>query len=180
VGQKLRQGDIIAVLDDSDYKLAVEAAQQQVTAAEAQARQAESDRKRLNALKTDGSVSPSDDEKAQSNAQTTRATAEAEARKLELARNRLEYTVLRASQDGVVTSVKFEAGQVVAEGQPWSRSRRKASRRSSSTCPRTVAVFKAARYRATLDERARTSRSRSCCVSCRRRPRRKRERSVPA
>ena len=51
VGQKLRQGDIIAVLDDSDYKLAVQAAQQQVTAAEAQARQAESDRKRLNALK---------------------------------------------------------------------------------------------------------------------------------
>ena len=75
VGQKLRQGDIIAVLDDRDYKLAVEAAQQQVTAADAQARQAESDQKRLNALKTDGSVSPSDDEKAQSNAQTTHATA---------------------------------------------------------------------------------------------------------
>ena len=34
VGQKVRQGDIIAVLDDSDYKLAVEAAQQQVTAAD--------------------------------------------------------------------------------------------------------------------------------------------------
>jgi multidrug resistance efflux pump len=63
-------------------------------------------------------VSPSDDEKAQSNAQTTRAVAEADARKLELARNRLEYTTLRASQDGVVTSVKFEVGQVVAEGQP--------------------------------------------------------------
>ena len=118
VGQKVRQGDVIAVLDDSDYKLAAEAARQQLTAAEAQARQAESDRKRLNALKTDGSVSSSDDEKSQSNAQTTRATAEAEARKLELAHNRVEYTVLRASQDGVVTSVKFEVGQVVAEGQP--------------------------------------------------------------
>src|SRR4029453_6699620 len=63
-------------------------------------------------------VSPSEDEKAQSTAQTTRATAEAEGRKLELARNRFEYSVLRASQDGVVTSVKFEVGQVVAEGQP--------------------------------------------------------------
>src|SRR6516162_6082002 len=29
VGQKVRQGDVIAVLDDTDYKLAVEAAQQQ-------------------------------------------------------------------------------------------------------------------------------------------------------
>jgi RND family efflux transporter MFP subunit len=118
VGQKVRQGDVIAVLDDTDYKLAVEAAQQQLAAAQAQARQAESDRKRLDALKADGSVSPSDDEKAQSNAQTTRAVAEADARKLDLARNRLEYTTLRASQDGVVTSVKFEVGQVVAEGQP--------------------------------------------------------------
>ena len=118
VGQKVRQGDILAVLDATDYKLALEAAQQQFTAAQAQAQQAQSDRDRLNALKGDGSVSPSDDEKAQSHAQTTRATAEAEARKLELARNRLEYTTLRASQDGVVTSVKFEVGQVVAEGQP--------------------------------------------------------------
>src|SRR5215471_9093021 len=73
VGQKVRQGDVIAVLDDTDYKLAVEAAQQQLAAAQAQARQAESDRRRLEALKTDGSVSPSDDEKAQSNAQTTHA-----------------------------------------------------------------------------------------------------------
>ena len=89
VGQKVRQGDVIAVLDDTDYKLAAEAARQQLAAADAQARQAESDRKRLDALKADGSVSPSDDEKAQSNAQTTRATAEAEARKLEIARNRL-------------------------------------------------------------------------------------------
>ncbi len=118
VGQKVRKGNVIAVLDPSDYKLAVEAAQQQLAAAEAQARQAQLDRQRLDALKIDGSVSPSDDEKAQSNAQTTRATAKAKARELELARNRLEYTTLRASQDGVVTSVKFEVGQVVAEGLP--------------------------------------------------------------
>ena len=37
---------------------------------------------------------------------------------MELARNRLNYTVLRASRSGVVTSVKFEVGQVVAEGLP--------------------------------------------------------------
>lgn len=151
VGQKVRQGDIIAVLDDSDYKLAVEAAKQQATAAEAQALQSESDRKRLNALKTDGSVSPADDEKAQSNAQTTRATAEAEARKLELARNRLEYSVLRASQDGVVTSVKFEAGQVVAEGQPIVSIAKDGDPEIVVNVPEDeLSVFKAARYRAIL------------------------------
>jgi membrane fusion protein, multidrug efflux system len=151
VGQKVRQGDVIAVVDDADYKLAAEAARQQMSAAEAQARQAESDQKRLNALKTDGSVSPSDDEKAQSSAQSTRATAEAEARKLELARNRLEYTVLRASQDGVVTSVKFEVGQVVAEGQPIVSIAKDGEPEIVVNVPEDqLSVFKASRYKATL------------------------------
>ncbi len=118
VGQMVHEGDILAVLDDSDYRLAEEASQQQWAAAVEQTRQAESDRQRLTALKADGSVSAADDERAHTNAQTTRATAEAEARKLELARNRLKYTVLRASRSGVVTAVRIEAGQVVAEGQP--------------------------------------------------------------
>ncbi len=118
VGQMVHEGDILAVLDDRDYRLAEQASQQQWAAAVEQTRQAESDRQRLTALKADGSVSAADDERAHTNAQTTHATAEAEARKLELARNRLKYTVLRASRSGVVTAVRIEAGQVVAEGQP--------------------------------------------------------------
>ena len=118
VGRFVRQGDVLAVIDAADYRLAVEAAQQQWQAATTQASQAESDRKRLEALKGDGSVSESDEERARSTARTAKATAEAESRKLELARNRLEYTVLRAPRSGVVTAVRFEVGQVVAEGQP--------------------------------------------------------------
>ena len=118
VGQTVREGDVLAVLDATDYRLAEEAARQQLAAATAQARQAESDRQRLSALKTDGSVSASDDEQAHSRALTTQATAEAQASQLELARNRLKYTVLHASRSGVVTSRKFEVGQVIAEGQP--------------------------------------------------------------
>ena len=151
VGQKVRQGDVLAVLDDTDYRLAVQAAQQQLVASEAQARQAQSDRQRLDALRGDGSVSPSDDEKAQSNAQTTRAVAEADARKLELARNRLEYTTLRASQDGVVTSVKFEVGQVVAEGQPIVSIAKDVEPEIVVNVPEDqLAAFKSARYKATL------------------------------
>ena len=70
------------------------------------------------ALKGDGSVSASDEEQAQTRAQQTKAAAEAEGRRLELARNRLKYTVLRASRAGVVTQVRAEVGQVLAEGQP--------------------------------------------------------------
>jgi RND family efflux transporter MFP subunit len=118
VGQFVHEGDVLAVLDDADNRLAAEAARQQWTAAAAQARQAESDRKRLGSLKSDGSVSVADDEHAHSGAQTAQAAEEAQARTLELARNRLKYTVLRASRSGVVTAVRFEVGQVVAEGQP--------------------------------------------------------------
>ena len=118
VGQAVREGDVLAVLDATDYRLAEEAAHQQLLAAVAHARQADSDRRRLTALKSDGSVSASDEERAQSNALTTQAAAEAQAKALDLARNRLTYTVLRASRSGVVTSRKFEVGQVLAEGQP--------------------------------------------------------------
>jgi multidrug efflux system membrane fusion protein len=118
VGQFVRDGDILAVLDDSDYRLAEEASRQQWTVAVEQTRQADSDRQRLTDLKADGSVSAADAERAHTNAQTAHATAEAEARKLELTRNRLKYTMLRASRSGVVTAVRFEAGQVIPEGQP--------------------------------------------------------------
>ena len=118
VGQVVKEGDVLAVLDDADYRLAEDAARQAWMAAVTQARQADSERQRLGNLKSDGSVSAADDERATSGAQTAHAAAEAEGRKLELARNRLKYTVLRASRSGVVTAVRFEVGQVVAEGLP--------------------------------------------------------------
>jgi membrane fusion protein, multidrug efflux system len=118
VGRVVREGDVLAVIDAADYRLALDAAQQQAASAVSQAKQAESDRKRLVALRADGSVSDSDEERARTAALTTSAAAEAETRKLELARNRLGYTVLRASRSGIVTAVRFEAGQVVAEGLP--------------------------------------------------------------
>ena len=118
VGHTVREGDVLAVLDDVDYRLTEEATRQELLAATAQARQAESDKRRLEALKKDGSVSVADDEHARSSAEKAQAAAEAAAKKLELARNRLKYTVLRASRSGVITQVRFEIGQVVAEGQP--------------------------------------------------------------
>jgi RND family efflux transporter MFP subunit len=151
VGQKVREGDVLAVLDDTDYRQAEEAARQHHVAALAQARQAESDRKRLDALKVDGSVSVSDDEKAQTGHETASATAEAAARQLELARNRLKYTVLRASRSGVVTAVRFEAGQVVAEGQPIVAIANEGEPEIVADVPEDhLNAFKGARYRAYL------------------------------
>jgi RND family efflux transporter MFP subunit len=151
VGQSVREGDVIAVLDDHDFRLAEGAAREQLVASQAQARQAESDRKRLEALKLDGSVSAADDERAQSSAQTTKAAAEAQARQLDLARNRLTYAVLRASRTGVVTAVRFEIGQVVAEGQPIVAIAAQGEPEIVVDVPEDhLSEFKAARYKATL------------------------------
>jgi RND family efflux transporter MFP subunit len=118
LGQTVRTGDVLAVLDVVDYRLAEEAARQQLEAATTRARQAESDWQRMQALQLDGSVSASDEEHARSTLATARAAAEADTRKLELARNQVKYTVLRASRAGVVTAAHAEVGQVVAAGQP--------------------------------------------------------------
>lgn len=151
VGQFVKEGDVLAVLDDADYRLAEEAARQQLAAAVTQARQADSDQKRLGDLKIDGSVSVSDDERARTGAQTAHAAAEAEARKLELARNRLKYTVLRASQSGVVTAVRFEVGQVVAEGLPVVSIANPGEPEIVVDVPEDqVAAFRTARFKASL------------------------------
>ena len=64
-------------------------------------------------------MSVADEERARTRrADRRRRPPRPQARKLELARNRLKYTVLRASRSGVVTAVRFEVGQVVAEGLP--------------------------------------------------------------
>ena len=151
VGQFVKEGDVLAVLDDADYRLAEDAARQAWTSAVTQARQADSERQRLANLKRDGSVSAADDERATSGAQTAHAAAEAEARKLELARNRLKYTVLRASRSGVVTAVRFEVGQVVAEGLPVASIANPGEPEIVVDVPEDrVAAFKTARFKASL------------------------------
>jgi len=151
VGQVVREGDILAVIDDTDYRLALDAARQQAAAAVSQAKQAESDRKRLEALRADGSVSDADEERARTSAHTTVAGAEAEARKLELAGNRLKYTVLRAARSGVVTAVRLETGQVVAEGQPVVTIAAEGDPEIVVDVPEDhLAAFRKARYKAAL------------------------------
>ncbi len=152
VGQSVREGEVLAVLDDTDYRLVEEAARQQLNASLTTSRQAESDRKRNQELIGDGAVSSSEDEHTQSSAQQARAAAEADARKHELARNRLQYTVLRASRSGVVTAVRAEAGQVVAEGQPVISIANPGEPEIVVDVPEDqVATFKVAQYQASLN-----------------------------
>ncbi|HEX5804939.1 MAG TPA: efflux RND transporter periplasmic adaptor subunit, partial [Macromonas sp.] len=118
VGQTVTTGQPLARLDPADYALAVHAAEDQWQAARAEAEQASSDAARLQRLLADQSVSVADHERQKARADASTARQAQALRQLELARNRAKYTTLVAEFDGVVTSVRFEAGQVVAEGQP--------------------------------------------------------------
>lgn len=118
VGQRVRAGQVLAVLDPTDLRLAVQAAAAQAQAAELDASQAQRDAARLDRLVADGSVGTADQERqrlAQAVAQTREAAARAQA---QLAQARLGYTQLLAPFDGVVTRAQLEPGQVLAEGQP--------------------------------------------------------------
>ena len=117
VGQRVTAGQALARLDDSDLALSVRAAEADLAAAEAQSRQAAADAARSKTLLAAGHVAVAyDDQRVATARSTTEKVASARAG-LDLARRRLGYALLVAPNDGVVTGLLAEAGQVVAEGQ---------------------------------------------------------------
>ena len=118
VGDIVKVGQALARLDPGDYQLAVSAAADQVQAASVDAQQAASDEARFRRLLTDGSVGIAEHERQKARADAATARLDLARRQLDLARNREGYTTLVAPYAGVVTALRFERGQVVAEGQP--------------------------------------------------------------
>jgi membrane fusion protein, multidrug efflux system len=118
VGDRVKQGQVLARLDIADYQLAVKAAADQVQAASVDAQQSASDEARFRRLLADGSVGAADHERQKARADAAMARQDQARRQLELARNREGYAALVAPYAGVVTAVRFERGQVVPEGQP--------------------------------------------------------------
>ena len=118
VGDSVKAGQVLARLDAADYQLAVKAAADQAQAASVDAQQAASDEARFKRLLADGSVGAADHERQKARADAAAARLDQANRQLELARNREGYAALVAPYAGVVTALRFERGQVVAEGQP--------------------------------------------------------------
>lgn len=118
VGQAVVAGQPLARLDPADYDLALRAAEDQLQAARVDAEQAASDEARFRRLLADHSVSVADHERQKARADAAAARQAQASRQLDLARNRAKYATLAAEFDGVVTALRFEAGQIVAEGQP--------------------------------------------------------------
>ncbi len=117
VGQSVVAGQALARLDPADYQLGLHAAEAQLQAARVDAEQAASDEARFRRLLADHSVSVADHERQKARADAAAARQAQAAQQLDLARNRTKYTILAAEFNGVITSIRFETGQTVAEGQ---------------------------------------------------------------
>jgi RND family efflux transporter MFP subunit len=102
-GDVVREGQLLAELDPTDYRFAVEQAA-------AQAEHAAAERDRHRPLLTLGSVAPNDLERMESGARQTAAVAA-------LARKRLADTRLRSPISGIVARRAIERGSTVAAGQ---------------------------------------------------------------
>jgi RND family efflux transporter MFP subunit len=117
LGTRVQAGQEIARLDPVDLALAVRAAEAELASAEATLRMAAAEASRSRRLLAAGHVAQAYDDQRLAARRTAEERVAATRASLELARNRLDYAVLRAPSDGVVTALLAEAGQVVAEGQ---------------------------------------------------------------
>jgi len=117
LGAVVKPGDIIASLDPSDYKLAVDNARAALASADADYARARADHERYLNLRGSTAFVPQTLDQRQSLSSTAQARVDQARSQLSSAENNLAYTVLRADTAGVVTAVQAEVGQVMAQGQ---------------------------------------------------------------
>ena len=117
VGDRVRRGDLLAVLDAGDLQAQARAAQAQLAAAQAELGRARADQARYAKLGKDQLVSRSTIDAQNAAAAAAQAQVNAARANLDVAGNQASYTQLRAPSDGVIAARSAEAGQVVGAGQ---------------------------------------------------------------
>jgi len=117
VGAWVKQGDTLATLDTQDYQNRLRSAEADVSSAEAAFVNAQGTETRQAKLLKDGWTPKATYDTALQNLQAADARRKAAKANLDLTRDQLNYTTLRADFDGVITAAGAEAGQNVNAGQ---------------------------------------------------------------
>jgi multidrug efflux system membrane fusion protein len=117
IGDLVTPGMTLARLDAHDYRLSLESAEAELTAAQSSLKQADAAEKRYAALNEKKWVSDASYEQKKATADEARGRVERATRALALAKNQLAYTDLVATEAGVITALPVEVGQVVSPGQ---------------------------------------------------------------
>jgi len=140
VGQRVKAGYVLATLDDNDLKLQKKQAEAEFSAARGALEQTQGDERRAVTLHQEGWVAQAALDRVRAAAQESRGRLERATNAVELAKNSLEYAMLRADADGVVTQTSVEAGQVVAAGQIAVRIARAGEMEASVALPEAYAA----------------------------------------
>ena len=117
MGEKVKAGQIIAKLDDADYRIALEEARADLSQAQAEARSADGNYKRIKALYQNKTASVQDLDDALAARDSAASLARARAQAVQSRRRELDYTQLKAQTAGIVREVSVEENEVIASGQ---------------------------------------------------------------
>ncbi|GLW38277.1 RND family efflux transporter MFP subunit [Pectobacterium carotovorum subsp. carotovorum] len=117
VGASVKRGDVIATLDARDSENQLRSAQADLASAVSAERLAKSNFSRMKALAPGGAIARVQLDEAQANWDAAVSRRESAQATVKGAQERLSYTQLTAAQDGVITTVSVNPGQVVSAGQ---------------------------------------------------------------
>jgi RND family efflux transporter MFP subunit len=118
LGDRVRRGQVLGRLEDSDYRLAADAQAATVAGAHTDLALVEADLARYRVLRDKGFISAAELDRRQAAADGARSRLSAAESSHSESRRQVGYAALVADSDGVVTWLDFDAGQVVAVGQP--------------------------------------------------------------
>ena len=117
VGTQVKKGAILARLDPQQYRQEFEVAKAEVATAEAEETRSEAQEWRQRELLKNGNTTRVQYDQALKTFKTAQAQLNsARARQVQASEN-LDYTELKADNDGVITTVGADPGQVVSAGQ---------------------------------------------------------------
>jgi len=116
-GAVVQPGQVIARIDPTDYRLAVDSARAALASADADYARAKADLERYQALRGSSAFMAQTLDQRQSLASTAQARIDQAKSQLATAENNLAYTELKADAAGIITAVQAEVGQVLAQGQ---------------------------------------------------------------
>ena len=135
VGARVRRGQALARLDPADVGLQAEAAKAQVAATETEYKFAQAEFERYQNLQREKFISASALDAKRNTLDANRAKYEQAKANLAVSQNQASYATLVASEDGVVTTVNAEPGQVVAAAQSVVRIAREDEREVAISVP---------------------------------------------
>jgi RND family efflux transporter MFP subunit len=113
IGDHVTANQVLARLDGQVQQADVDSAKAGVASAEAQLKQATSTFQRQQSLLQSGFTTRGSYDQAEQSMRTAQAALESANAQLTSAQDQLNYTMLRASADGIITARFAEAGQVV-------------------------------------------------------------------